>query len=202
MLRAVLGLEVCRSIAVGALVKSFLHQRGYMETICHKFVEELGRSSAMCLKPISTPAKTKPDISDEEKALECGFFKGTAPVHVGRVLWALRRTRPDVSVALYRLSKRVKKWTKREDDALLRLYRYLWGTRYLGLWFTVNTKELGSMGTDLGFEMGLFVPGPFFHRTGMIGSAYVYRILMIHAPKCRRAVSKIRQAGGIPGSGG
>lgn len=44
--------------------------------------------------------------------------------------------------------KQVKNWTRREDAALIRLYRYLWSTRKIGLWYTVARDQLDTMAIE------------------------------------------------------
>lgn len=147
-LRILLGLDFYRPLDEGTIARCFIHQRGYVETICEKFALQIGLPGASSLKPISTPVKTKPDGADVEKCKKPGRLAESASTHIGRLLWALRGSRSDIGVAVHRLSRRSNCWAEAEDSALGRVYRYLWTTRGLGLWFTVDRKTLHLLGIE------------------------------------------------------
>lgn len=121
----VLGLRLVRPVCYHPVRQLFLTQKEYIETICDLFCEELG-VPFRSLKKVSTPGKTRPDKGDAEKIQIPGKFRETAATHIGRILWVARGTRVNVAVAVSRLSQRQTKWSLEADEALHRLYRYLW----------------------------------------------------------------------------
>lgn len=144
-----LGIGFVRLPSLGRTQRAYISQSGYVETICLKFVEEAGLKGSEALRPISTPAKAKTEASDEAKRGRPGRFAKFGPVHVGRLVWIVRGSRPDVAVATSRLARRLKDWSELEDEALFRLYRYLWLTRFLAFFFTANLDTLRSMSEEV-----------------------------------------------------
>ena len=51
--------------------------------------------------------KLRPDAADAAKQTQLGRYQDDAPKHVGRLLWAVRGSRPDVAAAVLRLGRRV-----------------------------------------------------------------------------------------------
>lgn len=144
-LRSMIGMNVSRPLRDGTAVRLFLHQCEYIENICTLFAEEFGLSGPHQLKTISTPCKPREDATDAQRRKVKGRFGPTAPRHIGRTLWVSRGTRLDVTMTVNRVSRRQSSWSACEDDMLHRLYRYLWTTRKIGLWFVIDASDIGCL---------------------------------------------------------
>ena len=76
---------------------------------------------------------------------ERGILAHLAADHVGRLLWVVRGTRPDLAHAVNRLSRRLQNWTRLEDLLLDRVMRYISCTYSLGVLYEINPKELHQL---------------------------------------------------------
>jgi hypothetical protein len=146
-LRALVGLSVHRPVDCGNRRMCFISQEQYILMICEKYCEEEGIALSS-LKPISTPCKSKPDRGDEHKALIAGKLRGESSKHIGRLLWVMRGCRLDTGVGVSRLSRRQTVWSILEDEALHRMYRYLYATLGIGLWFIVDADDVAKLTTE------------------------------------------------------
>lgn len=143
-LQVMLGIRMIRPVTQEPYRQLFLTQMEYIITICHLYCDELG-ISVESLKKISTPCKAKPDKGDADKMQIPGKFRTSAATHIGRLLWVVRGCRIDIAVSVSRLSQRQTKWSLEADEALHRLYRYIWWTRRVGLLMRLNVNDLGSL---------------------------------------------------------
>ena len=107
--------------------------------MCRAWAEEVGaQGGAESMRRYMTPSKERPDGGDDRKSAQPGRFAARAPAHVGKILWASRGSRPDVAQALLRLQRRIHGWSDAEDEALHRIYAYIFWTRDVGAWLLVD----------------------------------------------------------------
>lgn len=144
-LQVIIGLRLVRIPSVVGTRRILITQREYIETICGLYCEEVG-ITLESLKPISTPCKCRANKTDVEKRNLPGRQRDTAGTHIGRLLWVVRGTRPDVAVTTSRLSSRQTRWSLETDEALNRVYRYLWSTRDLCLLMKLELADLCRLG--------------------------------------------------------
>lgn len=143
-LQVIVGLRLVRNIWTDEFRRVKISQQGYIGTICALFCEERG-IALTDLKPVGTPCKTKSDKQDEAKSQIPGIHRGTAGTHVGRLLWVVRGSRSDAATSVGRLSSRQTRWAVCADEALFRVYRYLWNTRTLCLVLYVSVHDLSAL---------------------------------------------------------
>jgi hypothetical protein len=120
-----------------------LHQSSYTSTIVRQF--ELRHYNGAELKGMRTPMKSRDDEHDKDLIGKPGRMAGKASEHVGKFLWLVRGSRPDIAVAVSRIGRRVTKWDALCDEYILRLYKYLKHTRYLGVCYRVFFEEVPRM---------------------------------------------------------
>lgn len=99
---------------------------------------------------VKTPMEDKPVARAGDE--EAGERSGDCRTHVGAILFVARGTRNDVLVVVLVLGRAVKKWLRRHDRALHRLYSYLWCTREAGQNMRVNPVDLDSFLAVLYFD--------------------------------------------------
>jgi hypothetical protein len=141
-------MELVRGPSERARRSLFVHQTGYVSKICEEYAAEAQiAGGAAALRRYKTPLKLRPDAADAAKQRRPGRWADEAPKHVGRLLWAVRGSRPDIANAVLRLGRRVSRgWSVVQDEAMHRLYAYLHGTRNLGIWLVFSPGRLALLG--------------------------------------------------------
>eukprot|EP00971_Amphidinium_carterae_P338860 6476389-Amphidinium_carterae.3 len=112
------------------LVKMEVGTESMLSAALRKFEEE----HEGCIRTVSTPFITDDvlcgDKNSEENRneIESGKFSESAASHVASLLYIARMARPDLLVAVTRLTRYVSKWTRIHDVALIRLFGYIKGS--------------------------------------------------------------------------
>ena len=89
--------------------------------------------------------KPKKDEHDRELLDRPGVYQSEASEQVGKLLWLVRGTRPDLGIAVSRIGRRVSRWDMLCDEYLVRIYKYLKYTQYLGLEYIFEKSEYESL---------------------------------------------------------
>eukprot|EP00971_Amphidinium_carterae_P351600 6492186-Amphidinium_carterae.2 len=99
-----------------------------------KFSDELGTGIRVVSTPFVTDDVWCSDHDDQSK----GRFRDTAASHVASLLYVARMARPDLLVAVVRLSRYVSRWGVNHDAALIRIFGYIKGTIELEMTFSIQ----------------------------------------------------------------
>lgn len=113
----------------------FMHQSALTRAVVQRFMEEANLTK---FRRVEAPGFSKEEASTQEGDELPGVFAESAPRHIGGALYLSSGTRPDITVAVGVLSRRVKSWTRYEDRALKRMMAYLahhedWGLLYVAV---------------------------------------------------------------------
>lgn len=121
----------------------FMHQRPLTRAVVKRYKEEIHADK---IRKVHTPAFAKDEYKEGADDDEPGDRAATAARHIGGSLYIQRQSRPDISVAVGKLSRRTKRWTKRNDKELHRLMAYLvdaedYGVAY-SIYVDIDEKKL------------------------------------------------------------
>lgn len=153
-------------------VTYMLRKTPYCTMVCDKYMKY---KIIQSLRTISTPMEEHDEflLGDDQP----GFDASVSREYVGCLLYIARGTRGDLSFAVTRIARGVAGWTKRHDNMVERIIRYLWHTRdfglvnhanpldlrelYLQCWFDADHAEDASHSKSVsGFVAGLAGPYP------------------------------------------
>eukprot|EP00971_Amphidinium_carterae_P126249 2501085-Amphidinium_carterae.1 len=104
-----------------------------LNSALRKFDEEYGSG----IRVVSTPFVTDEVWCADSEDQDVGRFANTAASHVASLLYIARMARPDILVAVTRLSRYVSRWHVNHDNALIRLFGYIKGTLDLRMRFEI-----------------------------------------------------------------
>ena len=93
-------------------------------------------------KPVGTPQDPKCSLSKIENETEENINPTRYRSAVGALIYAATGTRPDIANAVGNVGKYMENPQKQHWDAVKRIFRYLNGTRNLGLQYTKGNQEL------------------------------------------------------------
>ena len=130
----------------------------------------------------------------ELEATKRGEHAADASTHVGRLFWLARGTRRDVAIAVGRLARRQQTWSLCEDEALARVYAYLWWWSALGLWFVCDQEEVPflrlstEVDADHAGDRATTTRSTSGHHTELVGPG-VSSMPLDHAAKLQGATS-------------
>jgi hypothetical protein len=134
------GVERTRLPSREGFTRIKLQQTKYAILAVEKFEKRLNRS----MKGISTPMKSKREKQDYDKAEVQGDFYEDAPEHIGVLYWLARGTRPDIIKAVQSIAQHLHSWTVEDDEALIRIFRYVKSTSGMGVVYNVCHREFAS----------------------------------------------------------
>ena len=110
----------------------------YMENLCKGFEEKFGIKLKAASTPFIDQIGMKKIAEKDEPEARFGQF-AASPRMAG--LYGARSCRPDLNVAISRMARRITRWTRIDDDRLLRLLGYISSHTNLGLTSTLSTKD-------------------------------------------------------------
>lgn len=145
LLRKFLGLQIIRN---RSLRQIFIHQTNYIEDI----LQAQGMSSC---NPVTIPLEPAthllpPDSSSSEINKSNSELKMIFQALIGKLMYAMVGTRPDLAFAIAILAKFTAAPTTQHMGACKRVLRYLKGTSSYGLLYSNKSLCIGYTDSDYG----------------------------------------------------
>lgn len=114
-----------------------IHQTRY----CLMMVDKLEKKLGCSLKVFNTPLKERRDARDDVLRQTLGTLYDMAPELAGQSYWVARGARPECMMSVHKIAKRLRQWTREEDEIVLRLYGFLKQFPDLGVIYEINHEE-------------------------------------------------------------
>ena len=125
-----------------------MQQTKFARVLLERYLEDCARFTIPGPRTRTTPADddTPPTDGDKDEGVfaapaRSGCDSPIAATHIGGIMFLARCTRPDLMVAVFRLSRYFTCWTRRQDRWLSQLYGYLMGTLDLGLVSVLDVRD-------------------------------------------------------------
>jgi hypothetical protein len=113
----------------------FIHQSNYVERVLKKFNMDKAH-------PLSTPMVVRSlNLNDPKKIMKKCLVQVPYLSAIGALLYLANNTRPDISFAVNVLARYSSKPTRRHWNGIKQVFRYLCGTRDMGLYYQKDTKS-------------------------------------------------------------